>query len=246
MIIVLTATIRPNAIGRLELSDPSVRAGQYRSALHWWLRAPRRELPVLLVENSGAELSFLTAGLTPAERSRLELVSIEPPVDDIAARGKGATEAIMLERVLGEEVCSGHDWVIKATGRLRVRNIDGCLSGLEDHARALCLRTTVDLTYADSRFFAVTPEAWARDFGRIHVDVNESAGRYLEHALAGRAAAMLATGESKVVRFKQRPHIYGASGTTGKKYGGWRSFAAGAAAAPVEALLRGVLSKKQY
>jgi hypothetical protein len=72
------------------------------------------------------------------------------------------------------------------------------------------------LTYADSRFFAGTPEFMCDYLGREKDTVNDFDGIYLEHALA--CATTRALADRKVWRpLPAAPQLMGISGTLGSQ-----------------------------
>lgn len=218
-LLVLTASVDIRNCPRVARIDVGERLSDYRSGLAAWLGRLDRHWSVLFVENSGFPLDEVEQ---VAARSAVP-VHFWQYVESagVTAQGKGAGEAAMLDRVVGSGHLDGHDWVVKCTGRLSVVNAGRILPPApKEPAFSAPLRP--DLTYADSRLFAATPEALRRYFRGLGADVDEPAGRYFEHALA-RAMHRGMADELRFVPLAELPLFTGVSGSTGARYGSRRA-----------------------
>jgi hypothetical protein len=75
-------------------------------------------------------------------------------------------------------------------------------------------------------------------------DVDDRAGRYLEHVLADRLRRAWAGDDAAVQRLGRRPVYVGRSGSTGIDYRSARERLKGAVLQPLESLLAGPLATK--
>lgn len=220
-VLLVTATIRPNTGRVVAVTDPTVRARQYESALARWLATldPARDR-VVVAESSGADTAGLVAlgrAWSPQAFSLLELPGCTPTLRG----GKGSGEAAMVEAVVAELCRQGLDPttpVTKCTGRLYVANHRdyGPMSG---DVRA-ALRS--DLVFADSRYWTLRLGLAAQHLTGIAAEVDELAGIDVEHVFARRVLQALGAG-ARWERWPELPRIVGVSGSTGSDYAGRRA-----------------------
>lgn len=216
-LLVLTASIDPRNCPRVERFDVGQRLGDYRSALQAWLGRLDSSWSVLFVENSGSPLDSLRE---VADRCDVPVTFWQYVEDaDITAQGKGVGEAAILDRVIDSPHLDGHDWVVKCTGRLSVSNALRVLAPAPSEP-AFSAAILPDLSYADSRLFAATPDALRGYFRGLGRHVDEPSGRYFEHALARGMHSGMAE-ELRFVPLAELPIFEGVSGSTGGHYG-WR------------------------
>ena len=96
----LTATVAPAAsMTHTVRRAPQLRAREYARALRDW--AANASVPVVVVENSNANLTALRAAVGPGAAGRFEFVSPPAPaVPDAPSRGKGHAEYAALRWAL--------------------------------------------------------------------------------------------------------------------------------------------------
>jgi hypothetical protein len=213
--IVLTATINPGETPFLAIRDPAERLADYRRALAAWLTSPVAH-PVVLCENSGADLAPLEATAAESSRGRdLELFGFEG--NRIAqSKGKGAGELEILRHVLAESrIVAEADLVLKVSGRYYIQNIRSLLR------RTLALGSAdiyVDLwwylanSYSDC--FLATPEFIGTHLLPRADAVDDQAGSYFEHCLARAVLASVAE-NGRWLPLGSAPRLVGSSGTHG-------------------------------
>ncbi|YAL84101.1 hypothetical protein ACMYYO_04630 [Dermacoccaceae bacterium W4C1] len=218
--VLLTAAITPAPGVEVALADPQDRLRQYREALSFWCGvAAYRDLDIWVVETSGADPQLLLSQLGLAESAKVTFRSA-PAQQASAALGKGAIEADAVDTVIRELAAEGAGRsVYKVTGRLQVRNPGTVLTELSDgHAVA---RRTLDRSYCDTRFVGATVAVWHTWLSDMGPQVDDGAGRYLEHVVASRLAAAEFAGVV-VDRFSRRPQLHGVSATRGESVANWR------------------------
>ncbi len=124
MKILLTATVTPRVAGPLFLTDPAVRRQHYVESLRRWVPfAALSGATLVLVENSGEDLKRLVADAVGEVPGHVRTLSADIPAPELVARGKGATEAVMLDLVSDQcfDDPAEHWW--KCTGRLFVQQL---------------------------------------------------------------------------------------------------------------------------
>ncbi|MGN7190383.1 hypothetical protein [Curtobacterium sp. MCBA15_004] len=218
--VLLTAAVTPNTQLHVAQSDPAVRLEQYKIAIARWVdlvRSSKAELVV--VETSGVDpdeiLTLVPGPLRPGVR--VMTYQAPPPINDV---GKGPMEVDAIRRGLAAVAleCGEDRTVYKATGRLVLANAARLVRRLEPHEVAV--RMTVDRSFADTRFLGASVAVW-RDVLLADVGhIDERAGVFLEHVVAGSVARASAIGVVDIARFPERPVFAGQSGSTGKVYDG--------------------------
>lgn len=216
--VILTATVTPQV--SVSLSATHERLAQYRSALESWCELPATLIRrIALVENSGCEPGLLAKGLRPSARSRLTTIAAPPPAEDVIRRGKGFAESEMIRFALSELDLPDEEVVTKATGRLVSRNYVRCVARLPDYP-FLRARFTLDLCQMDTRLFLANAGVLRDVFVPGWLDINEPAGRWIEHSSASAALRSIASGGLVLSRFPATPALFGVSGTTGSAHSG--------------------------
>jgi len=212
--ILLTAAVTPVEPFSGVLRDPGIRLRQYHKALSFWADVANRiAANVLVVETTGASSVALLSPLSLTQRRKVAVLGHSPSMSAIR-KGIGAIEADAIDEAMSS--LSGRRLVTKITGRLLVRNPTDLVMSYD--GGAFVARRTLDRKYVDSKLFQVPSDLWTSRLLGLGQDVNESAGRYLEHALAQRLIIGEYDGILEVQPFPRRPLIDGASGTTGRSY----------------------------
>ena len=212
-ILVLTGTIRPTAVPGLKLADPDVRLEQYSAAINAWVQLRHAFQQIYFLENSGHSHINVLRERFGEQIAICEVGTSLFPV----AFGKGYGEATLLQRFIGElPRPSPEVYLVKCTGHLFV---PGAISILQVLRKApdLVLRLRRDLSWADSRFFAVRAKAAHRLLDGFNEEIDDSRGVYFEHILARRALGMASEG-FKLTGWPVPPFFRGTSGSTGERY----------------------------
>lgn len=209
--LLLTATLNPGRTPSVKVSSPEERLRDYRLAARRWLRKAHLFAERILLENS-AHSSM--ASLRDEFGDEFTIISFTGN-DGADQRGKGYGEAAMLER-LSTEVSVKSDYLLKGTGRLYVRNIETLLRGLRA-GPDIVVRVSRDLSFADSRLFAVRASLTEELFAGLQEGVDEAEGIYLEHALARRVMKLASEGV-RIASWPGPPYYVGRSASTGERY----------------------------
>lgn len=181
----LTATIQVREdLVFIARKDTNTRLNDYKRALTLWLEQPDVE-SIVLVENSGSDLSALREIADRKPGKNVEFISFTAPTFD-GSLGKGYGEMLCLAHALEHsQLLSRSSRFIKVTGRYHLRNTARFLHFAQRRpdADVIC-DMLLNMTWADSRVFAAT-----RDFLRtyllpLHNEVNDSRGSNFEHVLA--------------------------------------------------------------
>ncbi|MCA5924722.1 MULTISPECIES: hypothetical protein [Curtobacterium] len=198
--------------------DPEARLDQYRHAISTWAtQLEGTSFDLTVVETSGATATELLSAVDPRLRHRIRTVQFDPSGSD-ASRGKGRLEADAIAcGIAVVEQDSGPDQSIyKSTGRLVLRNARRLVHPIPlDTVR---VRMTLDRSFADTRFVGARAHAWRTILLADAAAVDEEAGIYFEHVLAGAVARSAALQQIRIERFPERPHFVGQSGSTGRRY----------------------------
>ena len=222
--LVLTATIDPRGCPGTARADPGLRLADYRAAIEGWARETKDlDLPVVLVENSGADASALERTLRRVWRGgafRSLLQYEEDP--EVFLRGKSEGEARLLERsvaYLSGQL--GEDFTfLKATGRLYVRKLARSLPARRGDFTGLF---RPDLSAVDSRVFLCTAHTYRRWMWAMGQEVDERHRLYFEMVLARRLHLALAIGDVRLDPFRSLPRIVGIGASAQTPYWDLRS-----------------------
>lgn len=191
--LLLTATIQVNQdVVFTARKDPNTRLSDYKQALTQWLAHPGVQ-SLVLVENSGSDLSALREIADRAPGKNVEFVSFMAPAFD-GALGKGYGEMICLEQALKHsELLARSSRFVKVTGRYYLTNAARFLAFAEGRrdADVIC-DMLVNLTWADSRVFAGTTDFLRSYLFPLREEVNDSQGSNFEHVLARAVHACMA------------------------------------------------------
>lgn len=213
-LIFLTGCIHPEGMSFTALQDPVVREAQYVEAIRFYLTTT--DLPVLFVENSGADLSSLFSD--EISRGRLEIITFVGNDYD-RNLGKGYGEIRIIEKALSDShFIQNADFVFKITGRYQVLNINAFISQYEKCNRLeLLVDLKQQLQYSDSRFWGSTVQFLQDVLMQYKEKINDSENYYFEHALCH------ATHEAIAKKYafsclQYTPRYKGTYGTNNKRY----------------------------
>jgi hypothetical protein len=244
--ILLTATVTPQVTWDLHIADPAVRRHQYVESLRRWVpTAARHGATLVVVENSGEDLTVLACEAVGSVPDELILVNAPPPTPRDVERGKGAAEAAMMD-LFSETFFGDPDeaWY-KVTGRLFVKNFARCVpTALPPDS--VVARVSMNLRHMDTRFFGATAGLWRSHFTGAGVDVDDRREVFLEKVLMRRVLSAMGQG-ANLLRFGAQPAWYGRSGTHADRvYDSMPNRVKRLATNQLENLLKGPLRGKQY
>jgi hypothetical protein len=191
--LLLTATIKVKQdVVFTARKDTSARLNDYKHALTRWLAHPDTR-SLVLVENSGADLSELRAIANQTPEKNVEFLSFTVPEFD-GSLGKGYGEMICLEYAIEHsQLLARSTRLVKVTGRYFLANATDFLHFVESRrdAEVIC-DMLLNLTWGDSRVFAATPDFLRSYFFPLKDQVNDSQGSNFEHVLARAVHACMA------------------------------------------------------
>lgn len=127
-------------------------------------------------------------------------------------RGKGHGEGESLEHALAGH---GVSPFYKVTGRLFVPNFDEIARRHSEDPNVVGI-VEGQRGYMDTRFFKMDPLFYGRTLAGKHEEVDDPAGRHLEHVYHDALAGV----SGNLVRFALRPSFIGRSATNGNRYEG--------------------------
>jgi hypothetical protein len=205
--ILLTAAVTPDPRFGSTVAHPGERLEEYRTAIRRWST---------VADGAGFEMAVVETTGSRALANDVKVIDFTP-TDAQAARGKGAVEAAALEHALVALEPRRESTIVKVTGRLVIENAHRLVVPIAENVAVV--RRTLDRRYCDSRFFLTTAGFWTDHLADMGRDVDDSAGRYLEHSLAHRLIRSEFLDQTRVEQFPIRPLFSGRSGTNGNRYG---------------------------
>jgi hypothetical protein len=203
-LLVMTATIVPAENARVRRADPKLRLEDYKQALRYWLHYEHPAADrILLLENSGADLSELRA-IAAEENPRGRPVEILSVPGNRIPEGTnyGYTEMQMLDEGLAiSQLRKQTTHMIKVTGRLTFPAIGKALDkiGKPFELMVECRKLGFPRRGFDAstQIFVCSHEVYDRVLRDSKKDMNSTDVRLLEHLIF-----------RKVIPFKGRPGIY--------------------------------------
>jgi hypothetical protein len=203
-LLVMTATIQPAANAGVKRSDPQLRLNDYKQALRYWLTYPHPAAAhILLLENSGADLSELRAIADQQNpfHKPVEILSI--PGNEIPAGSNyGYTEMQLLdEGLLRSKLHSETTHMIKVTGRLTFPALGKALDMLPQPFELMveCRKLGFPRKGFDAsvQLFACSNSFYDRVLRNSRLEMNSTDIRLLEHLIY-----------RKVIAYKGQPGIF--------------------------------------
>jgi len=191
--LLLTATIKVKEdVVFTARKDTNTRLNDYKQALTLWLAHPDIK-SLVLVENSGSDLSELREIANQTPEKNVEFLSFTGPEFD-GSLGKGYGEMICLEYAIEHsQLLVRSPRCVKVTGRYFLRNATDFLHFAESrHDAEIICDMLLNLTWADSRVFAATPDFLRNYLFPLREEVNDSQGSNFEHVLARAVHACMA------------------------------------------------------
>lgn len=127
-VILLTACVNPSLSKNRwhTLNDADLRLNQYVDAIGYYIK--ETDLNICFVDNSGYDISEIPLIEEYRATDRLEILTYLAS-EDVRLRGKGYGEQDILRYAMeNSEFLSHADYIIKATGRIKIRNIKSLIS----------------------------------------------------------------------------------------------------------------------
>lgn len=203
-LLVMTATIVPAANAGVKRADPALRLEDYKQALRYWLHYEHPAADrILLLENSGADLSELRA-IAANENARNKPVEILSVPGNRIPEGTnyGYTEMQMLDDGLAQsQLRRQTTHMIKATGRLTFPALGKALDRIAKPFDLMvdCRKLGFPRRGYDAavQLFVCSHDFYDRVLRDSKKEMNSTDVRLLEHLIF-----------RKVIPFKGQPGIY--------------------------------------
>lgn len=225
-VLILTATIQPIGGQRLALAAATDRKRQYLEALRRWLADTHDGTPIVLIENSGADLADFKL-LAEAFPARLvELLSI-PASHSNPTAGKGFGEFEMIDAAFTQSrLLRTADCCVKITGRLTIANWRPMLwklpASFDLIADAHLVPNDPNGGRIDSRLVFFSTAFYRQHVLGLYRTMNDANGYFAEHALFN--VMQNAPPDAKLfTRLPLEPRWRGGSASTGERYDDWRA-----------------------
>lgn len=209
--ILLTACVNPNGMQQTILQDASIRLQQYKDALNFYLSIT--EVPIVVVENTDTDFSI---GLKKyIYEGRLEFLTFNGN-DFEKKRGKGYGESIILNYAfLKSKILRQSKYVVKITGRLKIKNISSIVNTKFTILDNVCRSIFYKNRFIKTTAFLIKAETLRRFAENDGLKCDDSKGLFFEYMLHDFLAK-----EHNVlfIPYITPPQIVGISGTHNKPY----------------------------
>lgn len=244
--ILLTATVRPQVRGGNFSAEE--RMGMYTSTLRYYAQAIGTSRPIVVVENSDADLSAWKREFK--DTLRLEIIQFTPPENDKTkansqeceqfntSKGKGYNEFLMIKKATEQsETLRQSTHFMKITGRYPMLNIPEMateaerrgkdkvfLGDVKDTRLYDLLRLKRDGHWGDSRFFVADVAYWRKHLADCYRWMDDNVyGRYAEDWVL-QLSRQHRTDRRFSFRFRHQVQFGGRSGAAGyhEDYGSWK------------------------
>jgi hypothetical protein len=218
-LLALTATIDPRGMSFTARADANVRLADYKWALNRWLseRGVRR---LVFCENSMSDLTPLRDLVL--RKNRLDKTVVFHSFDGNrypTHRGKGFGELNILRHIVANLSADVDVYLIKVTGRYFVRNVTSLTQVLNRTPSIdVACNISSDGSIADSRIFTATVDFLRSYLLPLQDSVDDTAGRFLEHALADAVRNAMKAGLVWSPLPKELS-VQGVSGTSNRPHG---------------------------
>jgi hypothetical protein len=214
-LLLLTATINPMV--EVARANPNVRLNDYLDALKlWWKELESLPVNILFCENSGYDIQIIKDWIISiGAENRVKTFQFDGDKTLVARLGKGAGEAEIYDECFKNGLLAGHDYILKCTGRLFVKNAKLLIEQaiLENSDFAISFRSPLDLV--DTRFFILKYNLYGSYMLGLAKEVNDRQGRYIEHAVLKRLCRAISEGYIWG-QFTNLPRFVGVGGSDGK------------------------------
>lgn len=218
-ILLLSATIDCGETPFLKRSDPEVREADYMWAIKGWLRVNGYDT-LIFCENSGADLSKIKNYSAGVNKFRHKLIFLSYQGNSGAdKRGKGYGEMDIIRQAIDEvKGLDPEQMLLKISGRYRARNAARLLYELESTQADVCCDLRDNLTFADSRLFAITVGCAREHLLPRQCRLNDFEGKFFEHALSDAVHGAILAGR-RWFPLPCDPSLYGVAASWGGRFG---------------------------
>lgn len=201
-VLLLTACVNPPAgLVITRRTNQNTRWLDYQRAIRFWCRE-RLIQRLVFVENSGFPAVRIKQVIERHRHAGLDFEVISAPRSTDPVRGKSLGELLMLEHALEtsrllSEPCD----ILKVSGRYLLTNFHRVWPRVDRlTAPTIMVQTMPHDGYCDSRVFLASKQFMTEYLFERKEMINDSSGRYFEHALAAAIDSALRDGHA-VIRF---------------------------------------------
>lgn len=200
--IILTATIKPNVKGgNFSVEE---RMEMYASTLRFYAQEIGKSYPIILVENSDADLNPLKSEFQ--NTLNLTILQFRPENPSAyrgfdSSKGKGYNEYLMIKKgldMLSDSKLNGMTHFLKITGRYPMLNIRSIINEIKRRADnnqivymgdikdtivyKMIGRDTLSSHWGDSRFFMAEVDFYRKNLSNCYAEMNDyEEGKWAEH-----------------------------------------------------------------
>lgn len=209
--LLLTACVNPGGMSYTALQDSGIRKKQYEEALDFYLK--KTNVPIVFVENTSCDFSAKYNDYI--QEGRLECHTFNGNDYD-KSLGKGYGEyKILMYADAHSKILSSCQYVLKITGRIKVRNIKCLLK-----SKSLMLNNVFrcdfrETDYLWSMVVMIETQKLMDVFKAEGHRLNDSNGVYFEHILY---EGMVKDKKVLAIPFFESPEINGVCGTSNQPY----------------------------
>lgn len=178
--LVITGTVFPTeGVFQLKVKNPQERRKQYIDTINFFLLKSNIK-NIVFCENSGAKIEAEISELAIKKGKNFEWLSFLSDSEKILNQGKGYGEGEIMEYVLkNSKIMMNCDYIIKITGRLKLKNINSVLKFCNEKMNYFDNRKE---GHVDTRFYMIQKNEFKKYLERAYFSVDDRRGYYLEHA----------------------------------------------------------------
>ncbi|RFM35846.1 hypothetical protein [Chitinophaga silvisoli] len=215
-LLVLTSTVYVNSSFTV-LTDPEVRRQQYIESVLFYLGKPGISA-IVICDNSGFDYGEVPEIIDHAAlyKKKIETLSFKADSIRILHQGKGYGEGMIMNYVFDKSVLlREYSSFFKITGRVKVLNfthIHHLIRPGNIYFEAIGNNPFKKQQLVDTRFYYCTREVFEKVLINQYVEVDDNAGRYLEHVYCDALTAYHVHHQP----FGRVPVWEGVSGSTGQ------------------------------
>jgi hypothetical protein len=213
--LLVTTSIVANA-PRTALASTSERLQLTLEALEQWVRR-YPELRYVICDGSGYDLTSPIAELCQrvAPQTKVEVLHFLNDQAQVQRLGKGFGEGEIVQHALTHsQTLQGAQRFAKCTGKLWISNLHAITAWHAHRSAAFDYRGRLRPTLIDTRFYLCDLAFYRERLAKAHLQVDEAAGRNLEHCFA---QALAAVPLADYVMMPP-PIVHGVSGSMGVRY----------------------------
>ena len=211
VVILLTACVNPNGMQQTALQDVNSRLQQYKEALNYYLKVTC--VPIIFVENTGTDFSGEYANYI--EKGRLEYFTFNGNNYD-RRLGKGYGESLIINYAFNVSTFLRQTkYVLKVTGRLKVKNINSLVNIHYTSLSNIFRSTFYENRFVKTTVFLIETKTLEKFVKTEGYKCDDSTGHFFEYMLHDFLAR---EGDVFFLPYIIHPKIEGVSGTHNKPY----------------------------